>query len=83
MNILVKGGLLGKQGNTFKFNKYWNTWLVNTPQLVKDRRKTSKIRLQKLVKGGLHTKDNTKDNKRKDFTNSAGYKILKEKWGKK
>lgn len=67
MKILVKGSLLGKQGNTYKFNKYWKEWLVNTPLLVKDRRKTSKIRLQKLVKGGLHTKEIQNKTKEKDF----------------
>jgi phage replication O-like protein O len=77
--ILVKGGIPGKQGNAYKFNKYWNQWLVNPPQLVKDRGSTSKEKLQKLVKGGLHTKDNTKENK-KDFNLTAKYKqLLREK----
>ncbi len=82
--MLVKGYLPDKQGNTFKFNKYWREWLVNPPQLVKDTSETSKEKLQKLVKGGLHTKETTKENKKEmNLENTKAYKQLKERFGKK
>lgn len=59
---LVKGGDSRKQSNVWAFNKYYQTWkLVKTPKLVKDTTRTSKEKLNKLVKVGLHTKDNTKE----------------------
>lgn len=82
--MLVKGGLPDKQGNTFKFNKYWEKWLVNPPQLVKDMSVTSKEKLEKLVKGGLHTKETTKENKRDiNLKGIQAYKNMKERWSKK
>lgn len=62
--ILVKGSSLATQQIAYRFSKYYNQWLVNTPQLVKDKSQTSKEKLQKLVKGGLHTKETTKENKK-------------------
>ena len=85
--ILVKGTIPLRQGNTFKFNKYYNQWLVNPPQLVKDTDITSKGRLTKLVKGSLHTKE-IKKTKEKDLilNKKKAEKIkqeLRERWGKR
>ncbi len=62
--ILVKGSSPATQLIAYRFNKYWKQWLVNTPQLVKYTSVTSKEKLRKLVKVGLHTKETTKENKR-------------------
>jgi len=72
---LVKVGSHNNESSEWKFNKYYNSWrvvgldnLVSTPllvkvsELVKDRTKPSKEKLQNLVKTPKHTKDNTKDN---------------------
>lgn len=86
-NILVKRSILDKQGNTFKFNKYYTQWLVNTTQLVKNNSPTSKENLEKLVKRGLHTKETTKENKKDLLLNKEkAEKIkqeLRERWGKR
>jgi phage replication O-like protein O len=65
--LLVKRSLLGNQQIAYKFNKYWDSWLVNTTLLVKNNAPTSKKRLDLLVKRGLHTKEIQKKTKEKDF----------------
>ena len=69
--ILVKRSIPNSQYKAYKFNKYYNQWLVNPPALVQNKMKTSAIERLKLVKRSAHTKDNTKDNKR-------GLEILRE-----
>jgi len=66
---LVKVGNSKNSSNLWEINKYYKNWeLVNTVELVKTKRATSKAEGLQLVKTPLHTKDNTKDNtKEKDF----------------
>lgn len=85
--ILVKGDILDRQGNTYKFNKYHHQWLVNTPKLVKYNDPTSILKLEKLVEGGIHTKETTKENKKELLKNKEKTEKIKqelrERWGKK
>lgn len=83
--ILVKRCGLGKQQISYKFNKYWKEWLVNPHGLVKSNAKTSQLNIEKLVKAGRHTKDNTKDKQKKEIFNldtNPSYKELKAKFGR-
>jgi phage replication O-like protein O len=62
-NILVKTPLLGNK-ISYKFNKYWNKWVVKTPKLVKYKSNLSKDALTKSSLDALthkRNKDNTKD----------------------
>lgn len=61
---LVKKGDSKIHSNLWAFNKYYETWnLVKGRKLVKKKRSTSKEIKRQLVKGGKHTKDNTKETK--------------------
>ena len=71
---LVNKGNSKQCSNEWCFNKYYNTWqlgnkpeLVNTDELVKIFALTSKQTHKKLVNTCLHTKEITKENKRKMF----------------
>lgn len=64
LNILVKRSAPDKQEITYKFNKYWKTWLVKTTAPVQNKMPTSAKERLKLVKRSAHTKDNTKENKK-------------------
>lgn len=84
--ILVRVTRLGKQKISYSFNKYYKTWLVHPTGLVHSNDKTSLKKLDLLVQGGRHTKETTKENKRKELLNLdqiQAYKELKSKWGKK
>ena len=77
-NILVKTALL-----EIKFNKYWDSWVVNTAKLVKHNDVGSKDRFTKISKHGLthnrkyiDTIDNTAE------TSSAGIVSIIETFSK-
>lgn len=74
--LLVKGYSPDRQKIAYKFNKYYNQWLVNPPELVKYTSLTSKEKLQKLVKVGLHTKETQKKTKGREKFLEAGKQLI-------
>ena len=77
--ILVKRVTPDKQEIAYKFNKYHNQWLVNPTALVQNKMPTSAIERLKLVKRSAHTKDNTKDNKRKEVLDKLKQDLIRKK----
>lgn len=82
--ILVRRGVQGKQEIAYEFNKYYEQWLVHPSGLVQNKMTTSTLVRLKPVQRGVHTKDNTKENKKEmNLKAKEAYKQLREKFGKK
>lgn len=60
--MLVKGATLGNTKIPYKFNKNWEEWVVQGGALVQNNDRSSAVIKQKVVQGGAHTKETTKDN---------------------
>lgn len=76
--ILVKRSILDRQEIAYSFNKYWKEWLVKDAAPVQNKMPTSAIERLKLVKRSAHTKDNTKENKRKEILRSPKAQELQD-----